>query len=129
MALTWCFQDEADDYSVRVLGLLLQSEAVVPAIWSLELGNALLVAERRKRITQADSAHFLSLVRELPIRTDPDTSDAVVDRIMSLARSYDLASYDACYLELAIRAGLPIATLDVKLASAAKSVGISLISG
>ena len=129
VALTWCFPDETDDYSVGVLGLLRESEAVVPAIWSLELANALLVAERRKRITQADAVQFLSLVRELPIRTDPDTSDAAVDRIMSLARSYDLASYDACYLELAIRAGLPIATLDAKLASAAESVGIALVSG
>ena len=128
VALAWCFQDEADDRSVRVLGLLRQSEALVPTIWSLELANALLVAERRKCITQADAVQFLSLVRELPIRTDSDTSDAAVDRIISLARSYDLASYDACYLELAVRAGLPIATLDAKLASAAESVGIALVS-
>jgi predicted nucleic acid-binding protein len=127
IALAWCFPDEKSKDGERILDLLNASSARVPCIWPLELTNALLVAERRTRITQADSARFLSLVRVLPIEIDTDLSDAAMDRVAALARGHGLSSYDASYLELAARAGTGIATLDDKLATAASALGIPVL--
>jgi len=128
VALSWCFPDETDGYAESVLELLREAKGLAPAIWPLEMANALLVAQRRKRISQADATQFLSLVRSLPISVDGDTSDAAIDRVMSLARACELSSYDASYLELALRAGVPIATLDSKLTTAARNHGAPLVS-
>jgi predicted nucleic acid-binding protein len=128
VALTWCFPDEANGYASSILDLLRESHGFVPAIWPLEIANALLVGERRGRISQADAMQFLSLVRNLPVAVDTDVSESAIDRIIALARAHDLSAYDASYLELAMRMGVPIATLDRQLISAANNLGKPLIS-
>ena len=126
VAMSWCFEDEGDSYSTDILTSLAASEAVVPCIWPLEVGNALLVAERRNRLKPADSSRFLGLLCALPIGVEASVTAEVLDRIVSLGRQQDLSSYDAAYLELAMREGLPIATLDDRLRRAAESLGIAL---
>lgn len=126
--MAWCFEDEAADYADGVLARLAIAEAVVPAIWSLEVANVLLVAERRDRLTQADATRFVRLLRTLPISIDSGTSEFALNTILDVGREYRLSSYDASYLELAMREGLPFATQDGALRQAAAKCGIMLIS-
>ncbi len=126
VVISWCFEDEWNRYSGAVLESLSKREALVPAIWPLEAGNALLVAERKKRLSQASVMHFLDLLHDLPISVDQETPDRMLREIISLARMHNLSTYDASYLDLAIRQGLPIATLDSNLLKAAKKSKIRI---
>lgn len=128
VVMSWCFEDEDNAYSSDVLELLPTSEAVVPSIWPLEIGNVLLVAERRNRITMADSNRFLKLLADLPITIDEVSSAVILPDVLSLGRQLNLSSYDAAYLELAIRTGLPLASLDKQLQQAAIKFGVTLVS-
>jgi predicted nucleic acid-binding protein len=119
IVMAWCFEDEATAYTDAVQDQLVESTAFVPAIWPLEVTNVLLVAERKNRIGKADSGHFIALLSQLPIKVEPTESERAFHDILSLARQYQLSSYDASYLELAIRKGLPIASLDKAIARAA----------
>jgi len=101
---------------------LHSGEALVPAIGSLEFCNVLLVAERRRRLKKGDSTRILELVRKLPIRGDPESSRRVFDDVLPLARDHGLSAYDASYLDLAMRSGLPLATQDRSLIRAARKV-------
>jgi predicted nucleic acid-binding protein len=101
-------------------------EVVVPAIWHLEVANALLMGERRKRSTRADTATWTAFLATLPIDVDNETPGRAWDEVLDLARAQNLTSYDAAYLELAIRRGLPLATLDDKLRMAAIAVGTAV---
>jgi predicted nucleic acid-binding protein len=96
---------------------------VVPALWHLEVANALLVGERRKRTTAAKVSHFLTLLSALPITVDEETATRAWSDTLSLARTHGLSAYDAAYLELAVRQGLPLATLDEPLRAALRTVG------
>lgn len=127
IVMTWCFIDEANQYADAVLEHLAEATAVVPTIWPLEVVNVLLVAERRRRLRSVDSARFLALLSQLPIHVEPAWADASMTDLLALGRSHDLSSYDAAYLDLAIRQGLPIATLDRKLAEAARSMDVPLL--
>ncbi len=100
--------------------------AVVPTIWPLEIANALLVAERKKRIAPSEVGQFISLLLELGFRVDTATSTQAFGDIHSLARAHGLSVYDAAYLELAMREGLPIATSDDALKRAARKAGVAL---
>lgn len=124
VAMGWCFEDEADPYSDAVLGDLADAGAVVPSIWPLEVANVLLTAERRKRISKAQSRRFLELLQGLPISVDDASVSRAWDGALSLARDHDLSAYDAAYLELAMREGLPIATRDDLLRKAARRCGV-----
>jgi predicted nucleic acid-binding protein len=126
IALAWCFTDEQDAYSQSVLDALESQPAFVPDLWHLEVANTLLVGERRKRSTQADTVQWLSFLAALPITVDEETKAHAFGDTVSLGRSHNLSSYDAAYLELAMRRGLPLATLDEKLKTAALAVGVSL---
>lgn len=122
VVMAWCFADADGEYADRILDKLVSAEALVPAIWPLEVGNVLLTAERRKRLTPADSIRFLALLGNLPIIVEQETPDRMMREIFSLAREYNLSTYDASYLDLAMRKGLPLATLDdVLIRAAAKS--------
>ena len=123
VALAWVLDDESDTYADSILSSLLGSSIVVPSHWALEVTNALLMAERRRRTTPADTVRAIALLGALPIETDHRTGEAAPNSILSIARSYALTVYDAAYLELCIREGLPLATLDAKLASALVSAG------
>jgi predicted nucleic acid-binding protein len=126
VVMAWCFNDETDSYADLVLENLEFSEAFVPTIWSLEVGNVLLVAEQRKRLSEADSIRFLSLLSELPIFVEQESPDRMIKEIFSLAKEYQLSTYDASYLDLAMRKGLPIATRDSALSKAAQKCKVPI---
>jgi predicted nucleic acid-binding protein len=122
MTMAWCFDDEATPEADQVLASLANHEAVVPPLWRLEVVNVLLVAERKKRILPAQSHRFLELLDNLPIAVD--TRVQPMSELLKLAREFRLTSYDACYLDLTLRAGLPLASLDGDLIAAGTKFGI-----
>ncbi|MFQ5398881.1 MAG: type II toxin-antitoxin system VapC family toxin [Anaerolineae bacterium] len=128
VVMTWAFQDEANPYADAVLDALSEISAIVPAIWPLEVVNVLLVAERRKRLKQADSVRFITLLSQLPIYVERDWPDSRMEELLGVGRTNSLSSYDASYLYLAMRKGLPIATLDQKLIAAAQRVDVPLLT-
>jgi predicted nucleic acid-binding protein len=128
VVMAWCFDDEADASTDAVQDLLTHNFAFVPSIWPLEVANVLLVAERNKRITKAASGHFIAMLSQLPIEMDSTDPERVFHDIISLARQYRLTSYDACYIELAIRKGLPIASLDDAILKAATDLQVQIIN-
>jgi predicted nucleic acid-binding protein len=127
VAVAWCFEDETTPYTEYVLALLGSDTAHVPAIWPLEVANALLVAERRKRLEPADTVRFLELLRTLPIMVDTSHGERVFGAVLEAARAYSVTSYDAAYLELAMREGLPLAAQDTRLTAAATAAGVSKV--
>lgn len=127
MAIAWSFEDETDDHADRVHGQLSTKRAVVPLLWALEVANALLVGERRQRSTEADTSKWTAMLAGLPIRIDDQTNTHAWTATLGLARRHNLSAYDAAYLELAIRRGLPLATLDEQLKAAAKAVGVNIL--
>lgn len=124
IVMSWCFEDEYSEYGGAVLDSLDEGEAVVPAIWPLEVANVLLVAERRGRLAKADSSRFLALLAELSIVVEQERPERMLKEIMALARDQNLSAYEASYLDLAMRLGLPIASQDTSLLKAAKKCGV-----
>jgi predicted nucleic acid-binding protein len=120
VVMSWCFEEEENSYAEAVLESLEAGEAFVPAIWPLEVGNVLLVAERKKRLSQAAVVRFLELLGGLPIVVEQETPDRMLKEIVSLAREHRLSTYDASYLDLAMRLDLPLSTRDTSLMKAAK---------
>ena len=127
VAISWCLVDENDDYANAILAMMPDSEAFVPGIWSLEIANTLVVAERRKRMTKEQSEQAIALLQSLLIQVDQVTDVKALDATLKLARQEGLAAYDAAYLELALRLQLPLATLDTRLAEAATRCGVGLV--
>jgi predicted nucleic acid-binding protein len=127
VALAWCFDDEATDSTRALLDRFADEQAAVPSLWHLELANALVAGERSQRITPARSSEFIALIGGLPIAVDEATPNLALSTVLDLARSEGLSSYDASYLELAMRRGVPLATKDDALARAARRVGVSLL--
>jgi predicted nucleic acid-binding protein len=128
VALAWCFPDESSPAAEKLLDFLADgAKAVVPAIWPFEVANALLTAERRKRLSMAQVTAALRNLTLLPIAIDPAQVDFVFGDVVAVARQGQLTEYDAAYLELAVREMLPLATLDDQLRRAARRVGISLV--
>jgi predicted nucleic acid-binding protein len=127
IVMTWCFKDEANQYADAILNSLTEAVAIVPAIWPLEIVNVLLVAERRERLHESDSVRFISLLSQLPIVVDRTWPERTMKDLLAIGRANSLSSYDAAYLELAMRQGLPIATLDNKLLEAARRVDIPML--
>ncbi len=124
----WFFQDESALATDELLDRLSQDgHAVVAAHWALEIGNTILVAERRKRCSIAESSQFLAILDSLPIETDQETGSRAITTTLALARSHALTLYDAAYLELAMRRGLPLATLDKDLRAAARKIGVACL--
>jgi predicted nucleic acid-binding protein len=122
MTMAWCFEDEATPYSESVLEALADGEAFVPPIWSLEVANVLVVAERKKRLLPAQSLRFVELLQSLPITLEAEVRP--LRELLGLAREQGLSSYDASYLDLAVRSGLPLASLDGPLLEAAGRFGV-----
>ncbi len=127
VALAWCFEDEASAYADRVQDTLTHDAALVPAIWALEVANALRLGERKKRLAGADVLRFVEMVCALPILVDTSLLPRDLGPVLDLARAHDLSSYDAAYIELAAREGLPLATHDSRLQAIAKRVGVRLV--
>lgn len=124
VVMAWYFEDEANAYTTAVLESLAEGEALVPAIWPLEVANVLLVGERRGRSTEARTSRFIALLEALPIRVDAATPQRALSSILTLAREQRLSAYDAAYLDLAMREGLPLATQDQALRRAAEACGV-----
>ena len=128
LALAWYFADEANPYADAVAQGLATREAIVPSLWRLEIANTLVMGERRKRSTQAQAAAFVARLELLPIVIDDKTDAHAWNQTIRLARAHKLSAYDAAYLEIAMRRGLPLASLDNQLKAAATAVGVTLFT-
>jgi predicted nucleic acid-binding protein len=106
---------------------LSENTALVPAIWPLEVVNILLVAERKKQISFANSLRFLSLLSALPIFVENQAQKAMMKELLSLGRDSELSAYDASYLALAMRNNCPIAILDKRILEAAKKLDVPVL--
>lgn len=129
VAMRWHLESEKhtdQEYAEAVLLSLAGADAFVPNLWHLEATNVLLGAENRGDTTLGEIERFIAQLENLPLHIDPLTARQSFTRTMSLARAYKLSSYDAAYLELAIREGLPLATLDKDLIKAAKKADIEI---
>ena len=125
VTMAWCFENEVTPYTEAVLDRLETTTALVPPVWQLEVANVLLVGERRKRLTQAQTARFVQLLRALPIVFEEREGLAAV---LAVGREHGLSAYDASYLTLALASGAPLATSDAKLRAAAERAGVPLVT-
>lgn len=128
VTMAWCFEDEITEYSENVFNSLKELKAIAPSLWSLEVANVLLFAQRKKRINKLTAIEFKDSLNLLPIQIDHSTGYRSLTSIMELAEETQLIIYDATYLELALHHDLPIATLDQDLKRAAKKLHIDLFS-
>ena len=127
LALQWFLDDEANrEYSLAVLAGLSEKRALVPLLWFYEVGNGLLMAYRRKRISVDQIDGFLTRLKALPIDAAQETPFEILE-LPAVARSYGLTNYDAAYLGLAKKFNLPLATTDSELRKAAASTGVALL--
>lgn len=124
--MAWCFADEATPETSDLLARMRVSEAIVPAIWPSEVANVLLICERRQRLTQAQAAQFIQLLHTLAITVDAESAMDTLGSVITLGREYSLTAYNAAYLELAMRQGVPLATLDVRLRAAVTRAGVPI---
>jgi predicted nucleic acid-binding protein len=126
--LNWIFDDEHSQFGDRVLGRLLEEPALVPPIWPIEVANGLAVGERRGRISAARLTQAIEDTLNLPISVQETSQDQTMRGVLELSRMHGLTCYDASYLYLAMREGVPLATQDTALRNAASGVGVELIS-
>lgn len=126
VVMSWCFKDETSQYADAVLDCLVGTTAFVPAIWPFEVVNVLLVAERKKRLKKADSFRFITLLGQLPIIVEYGRTERKMTDLLTFARATELSSYDAAYLDLCMRKGLPIATMDSRLIAASKKTDVPI---
>lgn len=118
-------ENQSDDrYADAVLRSLSDASAIAPGLWPLEVANVLVVAERHDDITPAETDNFLLQLDSLPIDVDPLTARQALSHTLLLARDHKLTAYDASYLELSLRTGLPLATLDKDLLRATTNAGV-----
>lgn len=127
LALAWHFEDEASEYADQVLERLGEDPAVVPSLWALEIANALVVAERRGRLSRAEAAQVGGVLADLPITWQETSIEQALGSVLELGGAHGLSAYDAAYLELPMRDGLPLATEDKALRAAAERVGVPLL--
>jgi predicted nucleic acid-binding protein len=128
VTMAWAFKEELTPLAERLLKDLVAGEALVPAIWPLEVASVPLASERRGRVDRGDVERFSELLLGLPILVHAATESFAFDEALPLARDMGLSVYDASYLELAGRLGLPLATLDAALARAAGDTGVRVLS-
>jgi predicted nucleic acid-binding protein len=128
VTLSWLFPDETSNYADNVQDRLDDEDAVVPSLWPLEVANGILMAERSKRLSEAEVIRILDQLSSFNILIEESVSTAEISRILNVARIEKLTAYDAAYLDLAMREGLPLATLDEGLRAAAVRVGVPLVA-
>lgn len=127
VTLTWCFEDERCPETLNILTQVAEEGAIAPALWPLEVLNALLMAERRQRLDSAQRQQLGGFLQDLPVVLDHQTAAQSWNVTAHLAQRYKLTLYDAAYLELAQRRNLPLATLDQDLRQAASALGVPLL--
>jgi predicted nucleic acid-binding protein len=127
VTMRWFFGDGKPQelaYAGKVLDAMKQGRALVPVTWGLEVANVIAKAEAKSLVTEARSGAFLEMLDGIDIEVDAATFAHVLSDTLQLARRYKLSAYDASYLELALRLGKPLATLDEDLQKAAKKAGV-----
>lgn len=128
VVLTWCFPDENAPYAQQVASMFSRGDsAIVPSFWANEVLNALLVGEKRKRISRALIDTFLVDLAKLPVEPKLTLTGEVFDSVQNLSRRHYLTAYDAAYLRLAETSRLPLATLDQDLIKACKQSNVALV--
>jgi len=127
MAMAWLFHDEATPKTADLLNRLATETALVPAWWFIEITNVLAMAERKGRITPGQSDAFIADLGKLGIERDDEAPDRAFTYLLALCRTHQLTSYDAIYLDLALRRSLPLATLDDNLRKTARKLGVRLL--
>lgn len=127
IAAAWVLRDEADSATDALLDRVRGEGGLAPALWHWEIANILIVAIRRSRVTSADAAGHLSDLALLPISIDSEAQSRAWRETFLLAQTHALTAYDAAYLELAKRAGLPLASKDDDLRKAALSIGLEVL--
>jgi predicted nucleic acid-binding protein len=129
LALQWFLEDESGrQYGLSVLASLSSKRAVVPILWFYEVGNGLLMAYRRKRITFDQIDGFLTRLKALPIDAAQQVPTEIIE-LPPIAQKHSLTNYDAAYLVLAMRFRLPLATTDAELRRAAAAAGVAIVPG
>lgn len=131
VCMRWLFSDGSTDdqeYASRILALLESDEnaAVAPSIWPLEVANVVARAEAKGLMDEAQGTEFTSVLKAMAIAVDTATAVHALDDTLHLARRFRLSAYDAAYLELSLREGLPLATLDANLRSAVEKTGAAI---
>lgn len=127
VTLAWLHSDELTEPVRLVFDRVTSARAWVPSLWRLEVANALEMAVRRKRVDAGFRDASLADLAQLNIAVDPDTDAFAWSTTLRLAQSHQLTVYDAAYLELAQRLGLPLATLDRDLRNAGQACGVALL--
>jgi predicted nucleic acid-binding protein len=129
VTLAWCFADEATDYTRAIARRVGAEGAFAPAHWSFEIANIVWLGERRGRISQAQGVAFMQLLKRLQVNVvveaDPLTHAAT---LVAMARAHDLSAYDVAYLELAMRTGFPLATIDLRQLAVASTLGVAVVA-
>ena len=126
VVMAWCFRDEGTAFTRAVLAAVVERFALDLNGWPLEAGNTILVAERRKRIEPEEVSGLLAMLEELPFQVEQEPPSRMLKEIFALAREHQLSTYDASYLDLALRRGIPLATQDKSLHRAAAKCGVAL---
>ena len=127
VALAWCFEDEQTPAIMALLDRVAETGATAPQLWPIEALNGLLTAERRGRIDAGTRRRLGGFLQQLPISIDDETASRAWNSTAQLAEQHRLTAYDACYLELALRLDLPLATSDKHLMTAAQTLGVPLL--
>ena len=129
ITMAWCFDDESTPYTEGLLNWCAAGTIIhVASIWPMEVTNVLLNAQKKARVTKKRIQEFLETLFKLPIQIDPVLMKRAVYDVRKLAQAHQLTSYDAAYLELALRENLPLASLDADLKNAALASGVRLIA-
>jgi predicted nucleic acid-binding protein len=125
--LAFCFEDERTPAVIAIFDKVIEQGAAAPSLWRYEIANALLVAQRRGRITPAFRRGIFDSLDEMPIVTDDECDLVAWSTTIHLADVHALTVYDAAFLELAQRRRLPLATLDAALARTARAAGVEVL--
>lgn len=125
--MAWVLPDESNPALDHVCDRLIDDVARVPPVWPLEIGKALLISVKRGRLTAQDVSQLVTELPALPVEIDATSTERALEETLSLAKTYDLTTYDASYLELAKRRDMPLTTLETKLRKACLAAKITLL--
>ena len=129
VTMRWCFDagehERADGFLATLSGS--GGNAFVPVIWRYEVSAVLVRAQNSGILAPAKARDFLHLLGDLPITVDDESGGRILSDVHSLAVAYRLTTYDAAYLELALRRRPPLATFDVELVTACRKAGVAVL--